>query len=317
MRQHPIRVVSRRTGLSPDVLRAWEKRYRAVEPARKGNRRTYSDADVERLLLLRRATLLGRSIGQVASLETAELRRLVAADEEAAAVAPGPAAARRKDARPERQGARAHLEACLEAVQDLDGHRLEGHLSRALVEMGGIAVQDDLVIPLMQRIGVLWKDGALRVAHEHLVSAVVRTFLGRLGGQADASGSAPRLVMATPSGQHHELGALVGAATAASEGWDVAYLGPNLPAEEIAAAVRLREARAAALSIVYPPDDARLAEELRRLAELMPPGTELVAGGASAAGYASILDAIGAVRLPDMAGFRTWLESQRRQPEAP
>ena len=54
--KHPIRVVSERTGLSPDVLRAWEKRYRAVEPPRRdgGSQRLYSDADVERLRLLRR-----------------------------------------------------------------------------------------------------------------------------------------------------------------------------------------------------------------------------------------------------------------------
>ena len=61
---HPIKVVSRRTGLTPHVIRAWEKRYHAVTPKRtRTNRRVYTDEDVERLLLLRRATLAGRSIG--------------------------------------------------------------------------------------------------------------------------------------------------------------------------------------------------------------------------------------------------------------
>ena len=93
---HPIRVVARRTGLTPDVLRAWEKRYKAVEPDRSSGRRLYSDADVDRLLLLRRATLGGRSIGQVAGLSTAELEELTRADDEAAARAPRPGPGRRR-----------------------------------------------------------------------------------------------------------------------------------------------------------------------------------------------------------------------------
>ena len=81
LRGHPIQVVMRRTGLSADVIRAWEKRYGVVAPHRSSSgRRLYSDADVERLRLLARATLTGRTIGQVASLTTTELIELVRAD---------------------------------------------------------------------------------------------------------------------------------------------------------------------------------------------------------------------------------------------
>src|SRR5918992_5648202 len=82
--RHPIGVVSERTGLSPDLLRVWERRYRAVEPSRAPDgQRLYSDTDVERLRLLRLATLAGRSIRQVAQLPTDELTRLVREDEAA------------------------------------------------------------------------------------------------------------------------------------------------------------------------------------------------------------------------------------------
>ena len=65
--RHPMRVVTRRTGLSADLLRAWERRHEVVKPSRSmGGRRLYSDDDIERLRLLYRATLAGRSIGQVA-----------------------------------------------------------------------------------------------------------------------------------------------------------------------------------------------------------------------------------------------------------
>jgi DNA-binding transcriptional MerR regulator len=79
---HPIQVVVRGTALTADTLRAWEKRYAAVDPQRTPTGRTlYSDADIERLPLLRRATMGGRSIGQVAQFPTEELRALVQEDD--------------------------------------------------------------------------------------------------------------------------------------------------------------------------------------------------------------------------------------------
>src|ERR687885_222436 len=82
--RHPMRVVTRRTGLSADLLRAWEKRYDVVKPARSpSGRRLYSDADIERLGLLYRATLAGRSIGHIAALRNDQLARLVRRDAEA------------------------------------------------------------------------------------------------------------------------------------------------------------------------------------------------------------------------------------------
>ena len=114
--RHPIQVVSRRTGVTQDSLRAWEKRYEAVKPHRApGGRRLYTDADVERLVLLRRVTDAGRRIGQVAGLPTEELAELVAQDEKAIAAAPRapqPRAAREaRGSTPE-----AYLAACLDAA---------------------------------------------------------------------------------------------------------------------------------------------------------------------------------------------------------
>lgn len=79
--QHPIRVVALRTGLSPDLIRAWEKRYQAVVPQRTDTaRRLYSDLDVDRLKLLKLATEGGRRIGDIAGLPFQELRELVSTD---------------------------------------------------------------------------------------------------------------------------------------------------------------------------------------------------------------------------------------------
>ena len=91
-KRHPIQVAARRSGLSQDTLRAWEKRYGVVEPARSGGRqRLYSDQDVERLRLLRSAVEEGRRISEVANLSAKELTALVLEDRAETPVATNPA----------------------------------------------------------------------------------------------------------------------------------------------------------------------------------------------------------------------------------
>jgi methylmalonyl-CoA mutase cobalamin-binding domain/chain len=119
------------------------------------------------------------------------------------------------------------------------------------------------------------------------------------------------VVVTTPPGQVHEIGALMVAATATSEGWRVVYLGANLPTEEIAAAVLHSNARALALSIVYPVDDTRLPDELRRLDRVLPPHVTVLAGGRAIEEYAAVLDEIGAVAVHSLMELRLELEQLR------
>lgn len=321
-KRHPIQVVARRTGLTPDVLRVWEKRYQAVTPARSpSGRRLYSDHDVEHLLFLRRATLFGRSIGQIAHLPPEELRAMVIADEEIATRAPRPAHTERKAAKADIVGERGaiskatttqpYLATCLAHIRELDAAGLEAALARAAVDLSRPVLMEQVLVPLLHSMGDLWRDGSLRIAHEHLASAVVRTFLGALREGFQSRKSAPGLVATTPAGQLHEFGALLAAATASSEGWRITYLGPNLPAEDIAAAAKQLGARAVALSIVYPADDVHLGDELRKLRLGLGEDVVLLVGGRAAVTYGSVLDRIDAIRLDDMAGLRTELESIR------
>jgi DNA-binding transcriptional MerR regulator/methylmalonyl-CoA mutase cobalamin-binding subunit len=305
--RHPIGLVARRTGLKPDLIRAWERRYNAVAPGRSSTRRRfYSDADIERLQLLRRVVRTGRGIGQVARLGDDELRALLAEE-------PVEELPRRAPPFPEASGevADAYLSLCVAAAHRLDVAELEAQLERASVGLSRTNLLEKLLVPLMHRIGELWKEGSLRPAHEHMVSAVVRSFLGSMRGAYSTSGGAPHLVVTTPARQHHELGALIVAATAASEGWQVTYLGPDLPPEEIAAAAFQGSAQAVALSVTYPPDDPLLAEDLKRLRRLLGPGPALLVGGRSAGAYAPILAEIGATHTEDLSRLREELEALR------
>lgn len=295
---HPIRVVSLRTGLSPDILRVWEKRYGAVSPSRTPTgRRAYSDQDLERLRLLRQATLGGRRIGDVANLSTEALQRLVKGDAAELARTPSPPSA---TAETTFGSAVDWLESCLGAVRALDTVRLDAILRRALLVLGVPGFIETLVVPLVHKIGGLWEDGSLDPYEEHFATVIVRRVLeGAIRDTADDA-SRPSLLVATPARQRHEIGALLAAAYATAHGWRAVYLGPDLPASDIAHAARTRGVRAVALSIVYPVIDPALAEDLRALRKLLPGTVTILAGGAGAVSFRRVLDGIGATTAVDL-----------------
>lgn len=288
--QHSIRVVARRTGLSTHVIRVWEKRYATVKPDRSsGNQRLYSEADVQRLCLLKRATEAGHGIGTISHLSVGQLNRLLlqAAPEKEAP------RARRVTRKPAVRPAAVFLDAAFDTVRQMDGTGLERVLDEASVALGQISLLSEIIAPLVTRIGCAWRAGELKVAHEHIASAAIRTYLGQAARPHALHEAAPMLLATTPAGQFHELGASLVAATAASHGWRVTYAGASLPAEEIVAAAQLQRARAIALSIVHPSDDPLLPAELWRLRRLLPAKVTLLFGGRAAGSYAEVIAEIG------------------------
>lgn len=289
--KHPIAVVAERTGLSQDVLRVWERRYRAVEPKRgPDGHRVYSDADIARLRLLSAATNSGRSIGQVARLSTRELSRMVAEDDAERAVEAAPRAPAARTAAP---NAAHFVEQAAAATAAMDGAELEHVLRGAIAQLGMPTFIEDVATPLLRRIGDDWHAGRASIAHEHLASATIHDILVEaMRAMARRSGRATVLV-ATPSGERHAIGAALVGAAAASDGWRVVYLGADTPASEIADAALTTNARAVALSIIYIHDRARTLGELRSLRALLPPSVMIVVGGRGAEALSAELVPLG------------------------
>jgi len=301
-RGHSIKIVAQRTGLSSHVIRVWERRYKAVTPRRtETNRRLYSDGDVTRLRLLAEATDNGHTISNVADLSDDDLRSLLQED-------------RAETPRPTPSGnasADEYLKEAIEAARNLDAESLGRILERASVDLTQLFVLEGVIVPLMHKIGKLWHAGELRVVHEHTAYAVVSSFVSSLKTAYAPSADAPVVVVTTPAGQLHELGALIVAATAAGDGWRTAYLGASLPAEEIARAVDHHDACAIALSIVYPPDDPTLPAEIERLKRLIPDHVGIIVGGKSASAYARVIDEVGGKQSTDLASLRDRLAEYR------
>ncbi len=302
---HAIKVVTRRTGLTAHVIRIWEKRYGAVVPERTStNRRLYTDEQIDRLSLLREVTQNGHSIGNVVKLPTEKLRELSKETPSANGHAPRALTASPTTA--------VFLDECVTAVKSLDSHALEDVLKRAAIKLGAQGLLQRVVAPLAQIIGDLWSEGTITAAHEHFASSVIRIFLGHAARPFAGTDNAPVIVVATPTGQIHELGALLVGAAAANLGWHVIYLGASLPAAEIAGVAHQKSARAVAMSLVYPDDDPYMEGELTRLHESLPPDVMLLVGGRAMPSYRDVLKKIGALQMTDIAQLSSVLNELRK-----
>jgi DNA-binding transcriptional MerR regulator len=217
---YPLRTAARLTGLSPEVLRAWERRYGVVQPLRTpGGTRRYSAADLEHLRLVKAAVDAGHRIGQVAQLDREELKRRSAVAE----------------ARPD-----GHLDEILAALDQFDDAASQRLLSLQLSALGPVRFAREVARPLVHEIG----ERATGLLRSLLGSALQPTASSLLG---------PRILFATPTGERHELGLLMAALTALGAGGNPLYLGLELPVEDLLAAVEGASAKAVALSLVTLP----------------------------------------------------------------
>lgn len=283
--RHPIAVVAERTGLSQDVLRVWERRYAAVVPSRSpSGQRLYSDADIERLRLMHATSRAGRNIGQIAGMTTEALTAL--AEEDAAA---RPVQQETVDA----SRANETLTVALAHARALEAGLLSDELRRAAASLGISMFVEAIVGPMMRRIGDEWHAGRLTVAQEHLATSVLHDLLVDVMRSVAKRPGAARMLVATPAGERHVIGAAIIGALAAADGWNVVYLGADLPAADIVEAARTSGASIVALSIVYAEERGRLTEEVDRIREGLSRDIRVIVGGAGAQILATSLRAIG------------------------
>ncbi len=307
---HPIRYVALQTGLKPYLIRTWEVRYDVVCPKRTGNnRRLYSDDDVKRLKLLKMAVDCGHAISSVVPLGNQELQALVA---QARNDRQGPEAigsTASSGPRDMTQHVTAHaVESALARIIQLDPHGLEGVLSEAAVELPRQAFLQSVIVPIFTRIGELWRSGELKIVNEHMASAIVRSMLWDMLRSIEISETAPRIVVATPVGHWHELGALISALSASESGWRALYFGPNLPSEEIGYAVKKCDAAALTLSIGHCLKDTTLPSELLRIRRSVGRRMPIFIGGEGVVSVRQTAAKIKAVVVDDLTAFRDQLE---------
>ena len=301
-KKYPVKIVSKRVGMSPNRIRAWEVRYKAVVPGRsETNRRLYSDEDIEKLIFLKRAVEGGEPISNIAHLSIDELQKLVKERNlpEAGIGIPGA-----------NDPIIYHFKKCLKDIEELNASKLESHLLNASMALGQQQFLEKIVQPLLEFTGELWSNGELKIVHEHMASSIIRSLLGTMMISSPMSADGPIFLVTTPPRQLHELGAMMTAVTAMSLGWRSIYLGPNLPMEDIARAALQYKAKVVALSIIYPLDDSRLKLDLQRLEILLKNQATIIIGGQGASAYSMSLELTGIKIIDDLNHLRAFLKAE-------
>lgn len=298
-----MNAVCKRTGLTSHAIRAWEKRYSTVTPIRSDtNRRLYNEDHVKRLKNLKLLTDNGHNIGQIANLDDSELDSLVGSLQ---LQEPSKSSFFNKNTLIQE-----HLNRSIESIMEYDSIKLQSILDKVNTELGSNGLINDYLIPLMENIGELWRKGTIRTAHEHTATQVVRTFIGSVLSNiaTHVHKNAPGIIVTTPTGHIHELGAMIAALTAATEGWNVCYPGPNLPSEEIAGAAASKGSRAVAISLIYPNFDTKVLEELQKLSDLLSSDVYMLIGGRASENYRDKLTGKNIIFIDSVDDFRDKLE---------
>ena len=270
-RFYEIYEVAELTGLAPARLRAWERRYAVVRPARQANRyRAYTARQVALLRAFARLVQAGGRIGDLVSQPVEELLARVEA--------------RDRDGTP--------IGDLLAAIEQLDRESIQRILRSELERRGLVGLCDEIVHPLAELVGDRWALGTLPVALEHLASEAVVHFLKHVLAERAAS-TGPVLLAACLAGERHEWGVLRYLAHAQSKGWQLRYLGPDLPlAQAIEAAWRCKPA-ILALSACDPANVAGQLRDLMLLPRRLPTGVVVMIGGRGFAPHLASLKAAG------------------------
>lgn len=292
----PVKATAELTGLTPETLRAWERRHGAVVPHRdERGRRLYDTTMVERLARLYRLTERGHPIRDLAALDDPALDRLLEQGRQAA------------------YGGVADLPArMLDAIVEYRVDAFDRELQVAIATMPVTVLVTRVVAPLLQEVGVRWADGRLAIAQERIVSSLLRSRLLSVLDQHPRE-RAPRLLFATLPGEPHELGLLGAALHAHDAGAPVLYLGTELPPEEVARVAARLEASAVAISSVDPGQAPAALQGLRRLDQDLPDGVRIWVGGANARYLAETLGIARITAVTDPAALAALV---RRMPGA-
>jgi len=280
--------LSRLTGLSPILLRAWERRYGLLQPERgTGGHRLYTDGDLAVLQKTRKLLDAGRSIGEIAALG----REAILSDSPGTIWSAGPAgnidaADRLKDR---------YRAGMIEAAAILDEDALKRELDAAAATLSIPMLIEGVIEPAAREIGDLWQSGKCTVASEHLASIV---FVHRLRKIIDAAESlwdqnSPLVIAACLPGEEHHLGLLIVSYFLNCHGVRVLCLGASLPFKDLVQASGASRPRAVLLSVTRPQTFRKERGQIRSLLNEIDGNARVYLGGAGAPEKDAVLERAG------------------------
>jgi MerR family transcriptional regulator, light-induced transcriptional regulator len=244
--------LTKRTGVSPELLRAWEQRYGLLQPTRTpGGFRLYSTGDEARVQRMQRLVSGGLAAAQAARLVLSGGEPEPRTDSGSATTL---------------EEAAANLSAALDR---LDEQAANSALDRLFSAYTVETVLQEVVLPYLHRLGERWEAGEVSVAQEHFASNLLR---GRLLGLAQGwgQGQGPLAILACVPGEQHELGLLAFGVALRRRGWRITYLGTDSPIGAVADIARSLAPAVVVLLSINPDNFLDHAREIRELANQVP-----------------------------------------------
>jgi MerR family transcriptional regulator, light-induced transcriptional regulator len=265
---YTIKQASRLTGVPVTSLRAWERRYGVVVPRRtESGYRIYDEEAVGAVSAMRRLVAEGWSPAEAAdAVRSGIVPAAEVSEERAASAADAPAVA--------------YMEQFLASAMRMDTAGMEQSLDGGFALGSFEHVVETWLFPTLEALGEGWARGEIDVSAEHAASHAVHRRLSAAFDAAASSSRGPAVVVGLPPGSEHSLGALAFATAIRRRGWDVLYLGSNVPVSSWEAAARSRAAQAAVLAVVMPEDRPAAIAVAERLLTLNP--TPMVCAGGAA-----------------------------------
>lgn len=238
--------LARRTGVSPELLRAWELRYALLSPERSsGGFRLYSEVDEARVRRMKSLLANGHS-----AAEAAQRARTVS--EQTAETAPVPLVA-------------ALTDRLREALDRFDGAEAHAAMDQLFASLSVDAVLDQVVLPYLRELGERWAAGTASVAQEHFASHLLRGRLLGLAREWDA-GTGRSVVLACLPGEEHDLGLIVFGVLLHRHGWRVIFLGADTPFSTLDGAIRELRPAVTVLTTLTADLFAQCSDEIRKAA---------------------------------------------------
>ena len=312
--------LSRRVGVRPETLRAWERRYALTRPERTDSGyRLYSAADEARVRAMTAFIAQGISAAEAAKLARAAPKGVerdgMGATEAGRAAPQG--ATQAVPLAPERTGAGASASVpvqtpvlvqvagdLLDALAEYDEDRANRLIDSAFARLALDVVVGSLLLPVLSEIGERWSEGRISVGQEHFASELVR---GRLLGVARGwgGGDGPLALLACPPGEQHDIGLIAFGLALRRRGWRIAFLGANTPVATIGDTADQLQPQAV---VVAAADEQPLRDAAAELRELAGRHPVLLGGDGAGSRIAATVgaaelgsDAVGAAELFDLA----------------
>ena len=321
MSKYRIQSVAQLTGLSSALIRAWEARYRLVQPERTpAGYRLYSDSDIAILRGAQSLVRQGMAPMQISQLPreqilSAQRLQVLPSPNESLDEALGEPPGRSSSAGPTPAVAAGtpkestnliqplsfaeRIDRLIEAFCNFDNRAAEDLLATPLQSMPPEQVCRELLLPLLVDVGERWHRGELSVAVEHFGTTLIRGKLLSLLAQLRPEQRRHQVVCACPPGDLHEMGLLLFALDATMQGWDTVYLGADVPIGDLLLTARKVRPSLVGLSFVMRHDP----NELRRLLAELKSGldgiSQLLVGGSGLRGQSEIVRSAGCLMMPE------------------